>query len=168
MDEEVVLLEEQVAALQADVEALQSRLADAETLAAGRDEELIRARQQLAEADAALAEHEGAVAAAAGEAETLRGAVAAAEERAGTAAGRYRELLLAREPDLPEDLVTGGTIEEIDAAAGRARQTVSQVRQRFEAQAQATRVPAGAPARTARDTSGLSAAEKIRLGLRQG
>lgn len=167
MDEEVVLLEEQVAALQADVEALQNRLADAEALAAGRDEELMRARQQLTDAEAAVARHESAAAALTGETETLRGAAAAAEERAGAAAARYRELLLAREPDLPEDLVSGATVEEIDAAADRARQTVSLVRQRFEAQAQATRVPAGAPARTARDTSGLSAAEKIRLGLRQ-
>lgn len=168
MDEEVVLLEEQVAALQADVEALQSRLADAEALAATRDDELTQARQQLADAEAALAEHEGTVTAVTGEAETLRSAVAAAEERAGVAAGRYRDLLLAREPDLPEDLVGGTTIDEIDAAADRARQTVSQVRQRFEAQAQATRVPAGAPARSGGDTSGLTAAEKIRLGLRQG
>jgi hypothetical protein len=102
------------------------------------------------------------------EAEALRGAAAAAEERGRIAAGRYRELLLAREPDLPEDMVVGATVEEIDASAERARQTVSLVRQRFEAQAQATRVPAGAPARGARDTSGLSASEKIRLGLRSG
>jgi hypothetical protein len=161
MDEEVVLLEEQVAALQADVESLQSRLADAETLAAGRSEELTQARQHLAEREASAA-------AFAQEAEALRGAAAAADERGRLAAGRYRELLLAREPDLPEDMVAGTTVEEIDAAADRARQTVSLVRQRFEAQAQATRVPAGAPARGARDTSGLSASEKIRLGLRSG
>jgi hypothetical protein len=161
MDEEVVLLEEQVAALQTDVEALQSRLADAEALAADRDAQLTHTRQQLGEHQAAAATH-------AAEAESLRSAAAAAEERQRLAAGRYRELLLAREPDLPEDMVDGVTVEEIDAAADRARQTVSLVRQRFEAQVQATRVPAGAPARGSNDTSGLSASEKIRLGLRRG
>jgi chromosome segregation ATPase len=161
MDEEVVLLEEQIAALQADVESLQGRLADAETLAAGREAELTRTKQQLAD-------HQAAAASYVSETDRLRGEIDAAEERGRTAAGRYRELLLLREPELPEDLVAGTTVEEIDAAAGRARQTVSQVRQRFEAQAQATRVPAGAPARGATDTSALTPAEKIRLGLRQG
>jgi hypothetical protein len=160
MDEEVVLLEEQVAVLQVDVETLQNRLADAEALAAGRDAELSRDRQRLAEREAEDSAYTS-------EAESLRTAAATAEERERLAAGRYRELLLAREPDLPEDMVEGATVEEIDAAAERARQTVSQVRRRFEAQAQATRVPAGAPARGTTDTSGLSASEKIRLGLRQ-
>ena len=98
MDEEVVLLEEQVAALQADVESLQSRLADAEALAAGRDAELSRARQRLAEREAEASAFSA-------EAESLRSATAGAEERGRLAAGRYRELLLAREPDLPEDMV---------------------------------------------------------------
>lgn len=160
MDEEVVLLEEQILSLQADVESLQSRLAESEALAAGRDEDLGRLRSQLAERDALIASR-------AAEAESLRSAVTEAEERGRGATLRYRELVLAREPDLPDGLVSGDTVEEVDAAAERARQTVSQVRQRLEAQAQAGRVPAGAPARGVPDTSTLTPAEKIRLGLQQ-
>jgi hypothetical protein len=167
MDEEVVLLEEQIAALQADVESLQSRLADAEALASGREEDLARTRQQLGDAHSALSERDATATAMAAETASLREAVDAAVVRSRDASGRYRELLLAREPDLPADLVSGDTVEEIDTSAERARQTVLQVRQRFEAQAQATRVPAGAPARGAPDTSALTAAEKIRLGLQQ-
>jgi hypothetical protein len=44
---------------------------------------------------------------------------------------------------------------------------VAQVRQHLEQQAQAARVPAGAPARGSPDTSELSASEKIRLGLQK-
>src|SRR3972149_1694543 len=58
-----------------------------------------------------------------------------AEERARTAAQRYREAVLAREPDLPAELVSGASVEEIDESVTRARQTVAQVRQRLEQQA---------------------------------
>jgi hypothetical protein len=44
---------------------------------------------------------------------------------------------------------------------------VAQVRQHLEQQALAHRVPTGAPVRAAPDHSGLSSAEKIRLGLQQ-
>lgn len=161
MDEEVVLLEEQLATLQADVESLQNRLADAEARAAGREADVTRLRAQLAERDTAIAGHSA-------EAESLRSALTSAEERSRGAAARYRDVLLAREPDLPADLVSGDTVEEVDAAAVRARETVALVRQRLEAEAQLGRVPAGAPARGAPDASGLSAAEKIRFGLQHG
>ena len=160
MDEEAVLMEEQIASLQADVEGLQTRLAEAEALAAGRGDDLTRLRHDLDEARGALTYQEA-------ESESLRTAIGASEERSLAATERYRELILAREPELPVDLVIGSTVDEVDAAVERARQTVSQVRQQLESQAKANRVPAGAPARTAPDTSALSPAEKIRLGLQQ-
>jgi chromosome segregation ATPase len=168
MDEEVVLLEEQITSLQADIEALQSRLADAEALATGREGDIARLRRELADSQNALSERDATAGALTSEVQALRSAVDASTEQGRQTSSRYRELLLAKEPDLPADLVSGETIDDIDASAERARQTVSQVRQRFEAQAQATRVPAGAPARGGQDTSSLSAAEKIRLGLQQG
>jgi hypothetical protein len=78
---------------------------------------------------------------------------------------RYREVVLEREPQLPADLVTGDSVGEVDAAVERARQTVARVRQHLDQQAQALRIPAGAPARGSPDVSELSSAEKIRLGL---
>ena len=75
--------------------------------------------------------------------------------------------MLATQPDLPADLVEGDTVEEVDVAVARARQTVAQIRQHLEQQAQAQRVPAGAPARGGPDPSALTPGEKIRLGLRQ-
>jgi len=161
VDEEVVLLEEQVAALQADVEALQNRLADAEALASGRETEVARLQSELSAREAAIAEQ-------AALAEERRLAVAAFEEQRRGATARYRELLLAREPGLPADLVEGESVEEVDASAARARQTVLQVRERLEAETQASRVPAGAPVRGGQDISTLSPAEKIRFGLQQG
>ena len=75
--------------------------------------------------------------------------------------------MLEREPELPADIVAGDTVASLDASIATARQTVAQVRQHLDQQAQALRIPAGAPVRTGPDTSALSPAERIRLGLRQ-
>jgi hypothetical protein len=68
---------------------------------------------------------------------------------------------------LPQELVGGESVAELDEAVSRARQTVAQVRQHLEQQAQSLRVPAGAPVRGGPDVSGLTAGEKIRAGLKQ-
>jgi hypothetical protein len=119
------------------------------------------------DAEAALAVRDQALAAVTSEAEGLR--AAAEEARASTreAAARYREVLLASEPSLPPELVAGESVAEVDAAAESARATVAQVRQHLEQQAQALRVPAGAPTRGAPDFGAMTPAEKIRLGLEE-
>lgn len=97
------------------------------------------------------------------------------QERARTQAvlDRYREAVLAAEPDLPPDLVRGASLEELDASIGAARRTVAEVRARLTEAAAASEVspvrgfPVGAPARMAPSRAGLSAAEKIRRGLEE-
>ena len=77
------------------------------------------------------------------------------------AVGRYRSALVAGAPDLPEELVQGSTIEELDRSVESARKIVEKVASRIEARAPGGRVPSGAPARRPADVSGLSAREKI-------
>jgi chemotaxis protein MotB len=167
VDEEVVLLEEQLASAHADVENLQSRLADAEALLGTREAALTDLRRQLDAARAELAQREETLASLQAEVDAVRTGAAEALAQSRQAAQRYREAVLAREPELPGDLVSGETVAEIDEAVERARQTVARVRQHIEAQAQAQRIPVGAPARSGPDFSGLSAAEKIRAGLQR-
>ncbi len=146
MEEEVVLLEEQLATAHADVERLQSEAADLMAQQARHDAEVGELRGEL---DASRAEAEAAQSRAseqADEMERLSQVMAAAEAQGQAAVQRYREVVLEREPQLPADLVTGDSIVEVDAAVERARQTVAQVRQHLDQQAQALRVPAGAPA----------------------
>ncbi len=81
------------------------------------------------------------------------------------AVARYREALLASAPDIPEELVKGTTVEEIDDSLEQARAIVARVRQQLEAQAETKRVPAGAPPRIAQDLSALTPAEKIAYAL---
>lgn len=77
------------------------------------------------------------------------------------AVGRYRSVLLAGSPELPEELVHGSTIEELDRSVESAKKIVEKVVSRIEARAPEARVPSGAPARRPADVSGLSAREKI-------
>ena len=77
------------------------------------------------------------------------------------AVGRYRGALIAGAPELPEELVQGSTIEELDRSVESARKIVEKVASRIEARAPEARVPSGAPARRPADVSGLSPREKI-------
>jgi chromosome segregation ATPase len=158
VEEEVVLLEEQLLAAQGDVDRLQAQLADVVAREETRAPEVAELRRQIAERDESLAAQTV-------ELEDLRAAVSEAEVRVREAVQRVRQSVLEREPELPEDLVAGETVTEIDAAVARARQAVAQVRQHLEQRAQTQRVPAGAPVRAAPDVSGMTAAEKIRAGL---
>jgi len=160
MEEEVALLEEQLAAANADIERLQARIAEAETLASTRGEELTTMRVRLSEHETRIAEYTA-------ELDEVREAHAGQSTELQAAVARLRQSVLDREPDLPADIVAGDTVASLDASIATARQTVAQVRQHLDQQAQALRVPAGAPVRTGPDTSALSPAEKIRLGLRQ-
>ena len=92
------------------------------------------------------------------------------EQRALTAAAvaRYREAMLRAEPDLPPELVSGDSIDAVDASLAAARRTVAQIRSRLAAEAEPPRgFPTGSPARGEPSADGLSAAEKIAYGLQQ-
>lgn len=160
MDEEVVLLEEQLAAAQRDIEQLQSQLAEAEARESTRNAETAELRRQIASYEDSLATQTV-------ELEDLRGAVGEAQSATREAVQRVRQSILEREADLPEDLVSGETVAELDEAVAQARQTVAQVRHHMEQQAQSVRVPAGAPIRGTSDVSAMTAGEKIRAGLKQ-
>ena len=159
-DEELTAMQEEAAAAQAEIERLEERAADREARAAHLEQQLGELRQELAQAQNEAQAREQELASRTEQAEELRAQVE-------SAAQRYRDVTLQQSPELPEELVAGATVEEIDQAIERARQTVSKVRGHLESQAQAGRVPVGAPIRSGPDFSGLSAAEKIRRGLQQ-
>ncbi len=94
-------------------------------------------------------------------------AMSALTERAALATAKYRQAALAATPEVPPELVQGATVEEVDAAMSRAKALVDEVRKRAAARSDLSgpRTPAGAPARSAPDLSGLTAREKIAHGL---
>jgi chromosome segregation ATPase len=144
--EEISIREETVeeASPEQELEALRDALAQRDERIAALEEELANLRALLRERDEALA--------------SMR-------ERLALALGKYRSLLLASAPEVPEELVQGETVEELDESLARARQMVERIRSRIEAKLARERVPPGAPLRSAPDLSTLTPREKILYGL---
>lgn len=121
--------------------------------------------------------------------ETMQSELAARDERVSaleeqvitldrelsTTVSRYRLALLDTAPEVPGDLVSGATAEELESSLVKAKGVVEQVRSRLLEGMESTRqdteqpvssIPAGAPPRGLNDASAdLTAREKITLGL---
>ena len=93
------------------------------------------------------------------------GELSAVKGTLSAAVAKYRAAVLASATGIPENLIKGETVEEIDASLELARGIVSQVRQQLEIEVEARRVPTGAPPRMPQDPSALSPAEKIAYAL---
>ena len=81
------------------------------------------------------------------------------------AIAKYRAAVIAGAPDVPEELVEGDSVEEIDRSLERAKAIIEKVRGQLQAEEAARSVPAGAPPRTPPDLSALTPAEKIAYAL---
>ena len=150
MTQELIATQEELAAAKAELERIQEAAADSEARAAHAESQLTQANAEIE-----LARNES---------ETREQDLTAQLQ---SAADRYRGLALEQAPELPAELVSGATVAEVDEALQRARETVSKVRGHLESQAQAGKVPVGAPPRSEPDLSGLSTEEKISYGLQQ-
>jgi len=159
-EEEIAALEERLVEAEAEVERLQTTAADREARAAHLENTLGQTRAELASRDEELTALRDGVAAARSEAEELRAGLRSAAEK-------YRQAVLASRAEVPPDLVSGESVEEVDRQLEAALRMVAQLRSHLESQAQAQRVPTGAPARRAPDTTTLTPTEKISYGLAQ-
>jgi uncharacterized phage infection (PIP) family protein YhgE len=166
-DEEIAALQDELVEAQTEVDRLQTMAADREARAAHLEETLAQLREEHGQLSASLNEAQAQLAARDDELAALRQEAEALQASLKAAAGKYRDAVLARRPEVPPDLVGGETVEEVDEQLEAALRMVAQLRSHLESQAQAQRVPTGAPARRAPDLSALSPAEKIVHGLSQ-
>jgi chromosome segregation ATPase len=143
LTEKVITLEADLAAKTGELETIQGQLAEATT-----------ARSELKTAHSELVE----------ELEGAKAAYAYAVED-------FKKLVLQTNPLFTPDIIEGDTIDAVKASVEKASVLVSKVKEGLEAQASALSqlsvVPAGAPVRGQISTEGLSAKEKINLGLEQ-
>jgi hypothetical protein len=87
------------------------------------------------------------------------------KEGQARAIASYRELVVSSNPDLPEELISGDSVEEIDKSLAGARALIDRVRQRLETEIAGAKIPAGAPLRAPADLSALSPQEKIQYAM---
>jgi multidrug resistance efflux pump len=127
-----------------EVEAERAAVAEMKEALAARDTEIAALNRSLSgerEAAAALGK-------------ALAGAVAA-----------YREVVVRANPGVLEEMVTGDSVEKVNASLESARALTEKVKREIETEAARTRIPAGAPPRVPPDISALSAREKIQDAL---
>ena len=146
-------------------EASRARVAELEGIIARRDQELASRDTRISELRQVTANLESEIA-------TVKQAVAEADEslhKLGEsfkqAVASYKTLVVQSNPDVPEELVTGESIEAITDSFTLAKELVSKIRKGMEAEISLARVPAGAPERTAPDLSALSPREKIQYAI---
>jgi uncharacterized coiled-coil protein SlyX len=151
---------------------------DYEAIKAELEAEKQRAQTMVAEATRELTEKvatlETEVATKTQDIEALKGQLAEATTNFEGAKAAYayavddfKKLAVASNPLIPAEVIYGTTVEEVKASLDRANKLVANVQESLSKQAQASVVPAGAPARTAPNLEGMSTKEKINLGLEQ-
>ena len=146
-------------------EAFKARVAELESLIARKDEELAFRDTHISELELSKSSLESEIA-------TLKQAVAESNdalnklnESLSQTVSSYKTLVIQSNPDVPEELITGDSVEAINDSLASARELVSKVRKGMEAEISLVRVPAGAPERTAPDLSALSPREKIQYAI---
>jgi hypothetical protein len=127
------------------------------------------AGERVAALEAEAAGLRSALASERAKAEALAAEKKAAVQSLEDAAWKYREVRLANAPDIPAELVPlERTLAEIDEHFASAERVVQAIEGKLEERRRNRTVPAGSPGRTPyRDTSALSAREKIRIGLQR-
>lgn len=147
---EVEELKSQLGERDATMGELQRQLAEAVALNQTSTEELTLLRKGLEEKDTQLAST----------AETLSQAVE-----------RYRASLVAANPEIPQEMIAGEAIADIDISLEKAKALVEKVasslERRREEEARATSIPTGTPERSSPDFSSMSAREKIEYAIRK-
>jgi hypothetical protein len=99
------------------------------------------------------------------ETQVADGALETGDDREQRLLVRLREALLAAEPALDRSMVTGDSLEELEASFAAARMMLAQMREAVRRE-QAAAIPAGAAQRT--NVTPVSAFSKIRDGLAVG
>jgi len=143
-----------------DLEAIKAELEEEKKAKAAAEASLAEKDTRIAELEAELSEAKTGSEAAAAELKQVK-------EAHGQAVAKYLDAVRLANPTIPQDIITGDTIEDIDASLAKATTIAESVKANLEAQAKETKVPAGAPPRTEISVEGLTPREKIAAGIQQ-
>jgi chromosome segregation ATPase len=128
------------------------------------EQTLVARDEAISEKDAKLAELETSLNEAKKESDALSTTLKEARDQA---VAKYLTIAKTLNPTIPQDIIVGGTIEEIDASIEKGKALVASVTQYLESEASKAKVPAGAPTRSTISLEGMSPKEKIAYGIQQ-
>ena len=124
-----------------------------------------QAEAAITEKDAKIAELEGSLSEAKQATEASAAELATVKVDRDAAVGKYLSMAKALNPTIPETIIAGESIAEIDASVEKGKSIVEAVKQAMASEAAATKVPAGAPTRGAISTEDMSPREMIAYGI---
>ena len=145
LEEAAAAKDSRIAELQAEGEALRAERSNLEA--------------SLSEANVIASEAKGK------ELEASAADLATVKEARDQAVTKYLSMAKALNPTIPEGIVGGETITEIDQSIDKGKAIVEAVKKAMESEAAATKVPAGAPTRGGISTEGMSPKEKIAYAI---
>jgi len=152
--------EESLAAIKAQLEEEQKARAAVEEAMATKDTRITELEAQVTEFTTQL---EGKTR----ELEASAAELATVNQAKGQAVAKYLGVAKALNPTIPEGIIVGETIEQINESINKGKAIVEAVKKTLGAEAAATKVPAGAPPRGEISLEGLSPREKIAAGIQQ-
>jgi hypothetical protein len=159
-NQEAQQIESNTAPTPEDLEAIKAQLEEERKAKATLENLATENAARIAELEASLSEAKTA-------AESLRAEGVAISEARDQAISKYLDAVRLANPTIPQDIIAGDTIEDIDASLAKATTIAESVKANLEAQAKETKVPAGAPPRGEISLEGLSPREKIAAGIQQ-
>jgi len=143
-----------------DLEAIKAQLEDEKAAKAAAETALAGKDVRIAELEASLSEvKQGS--------EALTAERASLSDALTMAVTKYLDAVRLANPTIPQDIIAGDTIEDIDASLAKATTIANAVKASLEAQAKEAKVPVGAPTRGEISLEGLSPREKIAAGIQQ-
>ncbi len=161
--------EDELTAIRAQLEQDQAALAEAQAALTEKDERISELEADLAEVKPTAErfdELNNAYEILKSDFESSQNDRAALNAAATQATQKYLEAVRVLNPGIPANLVSGGTIEEIDDSVEKGKQITDHVRAALVAESNNVRVPAGAPTRAV-NLEGMTADELIRMGISQ-
>jgi chromosome segregation ATPase len=148
-----------------ELESTTARVVELEELIANKDKELAARDSRISGLEQAIADRDNQIAALRQSLTELEPRLTELENSLPQAVSSYQALVIKSNPGVPEELITGDSIEAIDKSVADAQNLVDKVRKELETEIAKARVPAGAPQRTAIDFSALSPREKIQYAI---
>ena len=173
-DEDITILQQKDQQKEAELKGVRKEVEELRGQLGERDAAMGELQRQLAEAVASNDAGEQELASLKASLDEKDTQLASTAEILYQAVERYRASLVAANPEIPQEMIAGEAIADIDISLEKARALVEKVasslERRHEEEARATllgRVPTGAPERSSPDFSSMSAREKIEYAIRK-
>jgi len=136
-----------------------------ETQVAQKEEEINKMRDRIAGLEQELVARDENIAALEQLSVVMEEKYSSVSESLAEAVASYKAVVIERNPEVMEELVSGDTIAAINESLEKAKKLIGKVRQGLETEMLQAKVPAGAPERRALDVSALSPREKIQYAI---